>query len=282
MNLGIVTDSTCDLPQYVVEEHGIEVVPAILVIEGREYVDGHGLSRREFYQRLPTFDTPPTTAAPSMGEFRSRYQRLLDQGCAHILSIHAAGQLTAMVGTAQQAARELDGRVTVVDSRSLSLGLGFQVLAAAEAAEAGMQAALDAIESTRRRLHVFAALDTLHHARRSGRLPRALAIFGSVLHVKPLIELKEGEIATIGAVRTTKQADERMLAFFRDGRTFERLAILHTGAEHRARLFLNSIMRASSLSLPRDILLVNVTAVIGTHVGPNGLGFAAVSALESA
>jgi DegV family protein with EDD domain len=281
MKLGIVTDSTCDLPESIVEQLGIEVVPAMLVIEGREYADGQGLSRREFYERLPTFKSPPTTASPSMGEFTSRYGRLLHQGCDHILSIHAAGRLTAMVGTAQQAARDLDGRVTVVDSQSLSLGLGFQVMAAVEAADAGMQAALDAIESTRRRLHVSAALDTLHHAQRSGRLPRALTIFGSVLHVKPLIELKDGEIATVGGVRTTKQADGRMLAFFRAGRRFERLAILHTGAEPRARLFLDNIMRASSLSLPRDILMVNVTTVIGTHVGPNGLGFAAVSAVDS-
>jgi DegV family protein with EDD domain len=281
MKVGIVTDSTCDLPDYLVEQHGLEVVPSILVIEGREYADGTGLSRREFYQRLSTFKSPPTTAAPSIGEFSARYQRLLNQDCDHILSIHAAGALTAMVSTAQQAARELGGRVTVVDSRSLSLGLGFQVLAAAEAAEDGLQAALLAIESTRRRLHVFAALDTLHHARRSGRLPGTLAIFGSVLHVKPLIELTNGEIETIGAVRTSKQADERMAAFFRPGRKMERLAILHTGAESRARLFLDAIMRQSSLSLPRDILMVNVTTVIGTHVGPNGLGFAAVSASDS-
>src|SRR5512143_1089564 len=165
--LGIVTDSTCDLPEYLVGQHGIEVVPSILVIEGQEYADGQGLSRREFYERLPGFKAPPTTAAPSIGEFSARYRGLFGAGCDRILSIHAAGALTAMVGTAEQAAREFDGRVTVVDSQSLSLGLGFQVLAAAEAAEAGLEAARAAIESTRRRLHLFAALDTLEYARRS-------------------------------------------------------------------------------------------------------------------
>jgi DegV family protein with EDD domain len=274
--LGVVTDSTCDLPDYLVEQHGIEVVPSILVIEGRQYADGQGLSRLEFYRRLPEFKSPPTTAAPSIGEFSLRYRRLIEGGCDHILSIHAAGALTAMVATAEQAAREFDGRVSVVDSQSLSLGLGFQALAAAEAAEEGLEAARSAIESTRQRLHLCAALDTLEYARRSGRLPAALKIFGGMLHIKPLIELSDGEIKTIGALRTTRQANERMAAFFKSVGPFERLAILHTNAEPRAREFLDQIMRAYNQLLPREILMVNVTTIIGTHAGPNALGFAGV------
>src|SRR5512133_4072796 len=104
MTLGIVTDSTCDLPQTLIEEHGIEVVPCILILDGQEYSDGAGLSRDEFYRRLPTFKRAPTTAAPSIGEFAKRYQRLLDAGCEHVVSIHAAGQLTSILGTAEQAA----------------------------------------------------------------------------------------------------------------------------------------------------------------------------------
>src|SRR5512143_37430 len=126
MKLGIVTDSTCDLPQDLVEQHGIEVVPAVLVVDGVQYADGQGMSRREFYLRLPGFTRPPTTAAPSIGEFKARYLQLLNQGCAHVISIHAAGALTAMVGTARQAADEFPGRISVVDSLSLSLGLGYQ------------------------------------------------------------------------------------------------------------------------------------------------------------
>jgi DegV family protein with EDD domain len=276
MKIGVVTDSTCDLPSNLVEQLAIEVVPSMLVIDGREYADGQGLSRREFYSRLPALETAPTTAAPSIGQFHVRYQRLFDQGCRHVISIHAAGTLTAMVGTAQQAAREFEGRVTVVDSLSLSLGLGFQALAAAEAAENGLEAALSAVDSTRRRLHVFAALDSLVYARRSGRLPAMMSIFGSLLHLKPMIELTDGEIKSIGTVRTTAQADQRMEAFFRSGGALERLAIMHSNAESRARKFLDQIMREYGQSLPRDILMVNVTPVIGTHVGPNALGFAAV------
>lgn len=278
MKLGIVTDSTCDLPKYLIEQHELEVVPSILILEGKEYADGIGISREEFYRRLPSFlpSASATTAAPSIGDFSARYESLLTRGCDHILSIHAAGQLTTIINSARQAAKDFPEKITVIDSLSLSLGLGFQVLAAAEAAEEGLNAALNAIESTHKRLHVFAALDTMENLRRSGRVPGAVAMLGSLLHIKPLIELTNGEVKAIGAVRTTKQANERMLKFLLEGGALERLAILHTGAEPRAKEFLNVVMQQASQSVPRDIFMVNVTTVIGTHVGPNGLGFAAV------
>lgn len=276
MKLGLLTDSTSDLPPYLIEQHELEVVPAILVMDGAEYADGAGLSRQEFYDRLPSLHPAPTTAAPSIGEFSSRYESLLTRGCQQVLSIHAAGTLTTIVNTARQAAHEFAGRVTVIDSLSLSLGLGFQVLAAAEAAPEGYDAARAAIESTRRRLKVFAALDTMEYLRRSGRVPAAITLLGGLLSIKPLIELADGEVKATGIVRTTHQADEKILSLLLENGDLERLAILHTGAEARARGFLNVLMQKASASIPRDILLVNVTTVIGTHVGPHGLGFAAV------
>ena len=276
MKLGIVTDSTSDLPAYLIEQYEIEVIPSILILDGKEYADGIGLSREDFYKQLPSLQTQPTTAAPSIGDFSTRYDAVLRRGCDLILSIHAAGPLTTIINSARQAAQDFPGKITIVDSLSLSLGLGFQVLAAAEATELGLQAALDAVESTRQRLHVSAALDTMENLKRSGRVPAAITFFGGLLHIKPLIELTNGEVKAIGAVRTTKQANERMLNFLLQGGELERLAILHTGAEPRAKEFLNAIMQKANRSMPRDILMVNVTTVIGTHVGPNGLGFAAV------
>jgi DegV family protein with EDD domain len=278
MRLGFVTDSTCDLPAAVVEQHGLQVVPSILVIGGREFADGAGFGRQEFYTNLPGLKHPPTTAAPSMGEFHARYERLLGSGCEHVLSVHAAESLTAICAAARQAAAEFDGRVTVVDSHSLSLGLGFQLLAAIRAADFGLQAALQAIESTRRRLRLWAALDTLTYARRSGRISAAITVFGSLLHIKPIVELNDGDVRPVAAARTARQAAQRMAALLHSSGSLEQLAILHTGAEPRAREFLTRIMQESSLLLPRDILLVNVTPVIGAHVGPNALGVAAVLA----
>lgn len=278
MKLGIVTDSTCDLPAALVEQHGLEVIPSILVLEGKEYIDGQTITRDEFYRRLPALHTPPTTAAPAMGEYASRYESLLCGGCEHVISIHAAGKLTSIVDTARLAARDFEGRVTCVDSGSLSLGVGFQVLAAAEAAEMGLQAALAAIASTQKRLKVNAALDTMEYLRRSGRVPGAVAALGGLLSIKPLVDLTDGVVKAIAAARTTHQANDRLLNFLLECGPLERLAVLHSGLESRAHEFLNALMQKASQSVPRDILLVNVTTVIGTHVGPHGLGFAAIKA----
>lgn len=276
MKLGIVTDSTSDLPGYLIEQHEIQVVPTVLVLEGREYKDGIGISREEFYARLPSLQTHPTTAAPSIGDFLSPYRTLLDSGCDHILSIHAASQLTAIFNIAKQAAGNFPGKVTVVDSGSLSMGLGFQVLAAAETGDLGLKAALEAAESARKRLQVKAALDTLEYLKRSGRVPGVVANLGGLLSIKPMIELRDGEVKAIGAVRTTALVDEKILNFALEVGEMERLAILHTNAEPRARNLLDELMERARKSVPREILLVNITAVIGTHLGPNGLGFAAI------
>lgn len=280
MKIGVVTDSTSDLPGDLAQRFGVEVVPTILVVEGKQYADGKDLSRGDFYARLPAMRTFPTTAAPSIGEFSARYQKLLDSGCDFVLSIHAASQLTAVCDIARQAADDFPGRVAIVDSGSLSLGLGFQALAAAEAAESGadVETAIAFIADVRRRLRVFAALDTMDYLRRSGRVPVAVTLLGGMLSIKPLIELTDGLLKPAGATRTTRQADERMAALLKAGLPIERLAILHTGAESRARGFLSRLMEECRRELPREILVVNVATVIGAHVGPNGLGFAAVRA----
>jgi DegV family protein with EDD domain len=280
MKIGFVTDSTSDLPGAFIEQHELEVIPCILVIDGKEYVDGIDITRDEFYKKLSSLpaSVPITTAAPSIGEFGSRYESLFARDCDHILSIHAAGALTSIIDSARQAAQDFNGRITIIDSTSLTLGLGFQVLAAVEAAELGLQAALEAIESTRRRLDIYAALSTMENLKRSGRVPGVVAALGSLLSIKPLIRLKESEVKAIGAVRTASQGSDKVLDLLLQQGTMERLAILHTGAESRAREFLNIVMQKASQMVPRDILMVNVTTVIGTHVGPNGLGFAAIRA----
>lgn len=276
MKLGIVTDSTADLPAYLIEEHEIQVVPTVLILEGKEYKDGIGISREEFYNRLPSLHTPPTTAAPSIGDFLKPYQALLDSGCDHILSIHVSGKLSGVVNVARRAAQDFPGKITCVDSGSLSMGIGFQVLAAAEAADLGVKAALEAIASTERRTKVFAALDTMEYLKRSGRIPSVVANIGGLLSIKPVVELRNGEVKPMAVNRTTSQADEFIFGKLLEVGEMERLAILHTNAEDRARGLLNRMMERSRMSVPRDVLFVNVTAVIGTHLGPHCIGFAAV------
>jgi DegV family protein with EDD domain len=281
MKIGIVTDSPSDLPADLAERYQIEVIPAILVIEGKEYVDGIDLSREEFYRRLPALRHPPSTAAPSPTDFSVRYQKLLSVGCEHVISIHIAEKLTSIPNFARNAARDFAEKVTVIESGSLSLGSGFQVLAAAEVSEIspGVKAVLEVIRSTRERIRVGAALDTMDYLRRSGRVPAAITTIGGMLSIKPVVELREGVVRPLSAARTTRHAAEALLNFLLTLGPLERLAILHTSAEGRAREFLEMLMTSEARNrLPREIRIVNVTGLIGTHIGPNGLGFAAVKA----
>lgn len=278
MRIGFVTDSTADLPQDLLEQHAIEVTPAILVLEGKPYADGKGISRTDFYKRLPDMPSPPTTAAPSVGEFITLYERILSRGAEHIISIHAAGELTTIVNSARLAAQELPNRVTVLDSGSLSLGLGFQVLAGSEAAAQGasLPQALAAIQSARERMVVRASLDTMEYLKRSGRVPGAVAALGGLLNIKPVVALADGLVKPLGAARTTAQGNQRILDMLLTCGPLEKLAILHTNAEDRAKWLLDALMQTAPQNAPREIRTLMVTTVIGTHVGPHGLGFAAL------
>ncbi len=280
MLIGLVTDSPCDLPEEIVNRYKIEVVPAILVLEGQPYLDGVNITRTEFYTRLPTMRTSPTTAAPSGEEFTLRYRKLLESGCDHVIGIFTAEKLTAIANIARKAAEEFGGKITVIESGSLSLGMGYQVLAAAEAIEKGLRLpeVLAAIQATREKLHIYAALDTIEYLRRSGRLPQAVAALGGLLSIKPVVELREGVIKPVTTPRTTSKATEELYSLIVALGQLKRLAILHTNAEARARGLIERLTTSSAKFLPAHIHIINVTTVIGTHVGPDGLGFAAIKA----
>ena len=222
----------------------------------------------------------PSTAAPSIGEFAAMFGKMLANGKEHIISIHAAGELTTIVNSARLAARDFPDKVTVLDSGSLSLGLGFQVLAAAEAAAKGL--ALDevlyAIHSARERIVVRASLDTMEYLKRSGRVPGAVATLGGMLSIKPIVALYDGLVKPLGAARTTTQGNQRILDMLLECGPLEKLVILHTNAEERAKWLLDALMQTAPHNAPREILTLMVTTVIGTHVGPRGLGFAALKA----
>ena len=274
--IGLVTDSPCDLPLDLVEQHQIEVVPAILVLDGQSYRDGETISREEFYRRLPDLRTAPSTAAPSPLIFADRYEKLLSAGCQHVICVSTAASLTSLHGVAKTAAADFPGRVTVLDSGQLTLGIGFQVLAAAEAIAAGADLAetLALIDSIRQRVRLMGVLDTLEYVRRSGRIPGVVASLGGLLNLKPVVTLSEGVVRPLGAVRTTRQANQRVLSLLIEQGRLERLAILHTNAADRAREFIELL--AGKVEIPPGLLTVNLTSVLGTHLGPNGLGFAAV------
>jgi DegV family protein with EDD domain len=274
MKIGLVTDSTADIPSEVQAQHGIEVVPALINIGGRSYEDGREISREEFYTRLPHMKPPPTTSAPSVGAFQAKYEKLFKGGAEQVISIHAANSLSGIFNAARLAAQGFGERVKVLDSEQLSLGIGFQVLAAAEGIARGavLVELLSIVDSVRRRVRVVALLESLEYIRRSGRVSWAKAMIGSLLHIQPLVELRYGIVHRLGQARTRLQGITRLTEALNSFGPLERLAVLHTNAEAAARQLLEEVKSR----VPVLPFIVNVTTAIGTHVGPNGLGFAAV------
>lgn len=275
MNIALVTDSTADIPVELIEKNQIHVVPNLIIIDGDSIEDGKDISRQEFYDRLPTMKVLPTTAAASAGSFQKIYEYLLSQGVQKIISIHASSLLSGIFNAARLAAQTFGERVHVIDSGQVTLGLGFQVLAAAEAIASGLplEAIFGLIADASRRAHVFALLDTLEYIRRSGRISWARARLGSLLQIKPLLEVRNGQVFSLGDVRTRQKGIERLREFILRLGPLERLAILHTNAEADARRLLESL----DLKLNFAPLIVHATTVIGTHVGPHGLGAAAIT-----
>jgi len=276
MTIRIVTDSTCDLPPEIIRRHGIGVVPLYIHAGGREYTDGVDLSRSEFYERLPSFHPVATTAVPSPEVFRRIYKQMADEGATEVLSIHISVKLSAMSEIAREAAKiTAKIPVTVFDSRQLSLGMGFQVQAAAEAAEAGrtMPEILALLERQIARTHVFAALDTLEFMRRSGRMHFALATIGTILQIKPLLKMYDGE-PTAERVRTRSGAVKRLIELLLESGPYERAAILHSAAAERARELLEEIR---NLLPSGEVWMEEINPVIGTHIGPGVIGFACIS-----
>ena len=274
MNTAIVTDSTADVPSELAEMMHISVIPAILMLGEQSFEDGNGITREEFYLRLPEMSQLPTTGTPAVGTFENVYQHILDQGFHNIISIHVASTLSGIYNTAQMASENFKGYVTVIDSESLSMGIGFQVIAAAEASlnNLSTEAILQTIETTRKKIRLFAMLDSLEYVHRSGRVGWTRARIGSLLRIKPFVEVNAGKVFNMGQARTRKKGIDHLQEILTRQGNLLRLAILHTNAEEDAHAFLQSL----EINIPPDPLIVNVTTVIGTHVGPNALGFAAV------
>ena len=275
MKIAIVTDSTSDISPELAFENDIHVIPAILVVNGRTLEDGNGISREELYDQLPTIKVSPTTAAPSSGAFQNLYEELIKKGADQIISIHVSSVLSGIYNAAMVAAKSIGKRVQVIDSCHVTLGLGFQVLAAAQAARAG-KTLLDiqrVVEDIYRRIHLVAMLDTLEYAHRSGRISWARSSLSTLLQIKPFVGIADGKVIRMGETRTRQKGIERLYQMLAVLGPLEYLAILHTNAEADA-LQMAEHFKAAVQIHP---LMVNVTSIIGVHVGPNGLGFVAVT-----
>lgn len=276
MTIKIVTDSTCDLPLDLVEELGISVVPLFINIGDQGYLDGVDISRKEFYSKLPSYPKHPTTGTPGLKSFLDLYQELAESGATEILSIHISHALSGTVNVAQSAAQEFSNvPVTVVDSGQLSIGTGYQVeLAAKLAAQGkGMSEILAALGDLRSRTFVTAALSTLEFLRRSGRMNRFMHGLGSLLHIKPILTMKNGQPGS-DRVRTSLRAERRLVKMLEEYLPIERFTLLHTNAQAKAEELKH---RIESMLPEGEVLSMDITPVIGVHIGPGAYGYAVVT-----
>ncbi|MBC7234382.1 MAG: DegV family protein [Chloroflexi bacterium] len=276
MSIRIVTDSTADLPSEVAASLGITVIPLYIHIGGSSYLDGVELTREAFYAGLPTYEAAPTTAAPAPDVFRETYERLAAEGATAILSIHISANLSSTLHVASLGARATTVLpVKVLDSRQLSLGTGFAAETAARLAQNGqdMDTIIAAVDEQILRTHTFAMLDTMEYLRRSGRVNWVVARLGNVLQIKPILRMYDGE-AGAERVRTHSQARARVVALLREQAPLARAALVHTHTPERAE---ELRQECADLLEGLDVPSVDITPVIGAHIGPGAVGFVCVS-----
>ena len=272
--VAVVTDSTAYLSPGLAEKYGVAEVPLHVVLGSRSGAEGLEVSPADVASALAERHAHVSTSRPTPGEFAALYRRL---GASCVVSVHLSAELSGTYDAAALAAREVAGdgiEVRVVDSRSLAMGLGFAVLAAARAAMDGGD--VDAVEAAALRcagatVTIF-YVDTLEHLRRGGRIGAAAALFGTALAVKPLLHVSEGRIAPLEKVRTAGKALARLedLAVERAGDAQVDVAVQHLAAPDKAAA-LGERLRARLPSM-RELHVSEVGAVVGAHVGPGLLG----------
>jgi DegV family protein with EDD domain len=272
MPVRIVTDSSCDLTDEQAAAHGIEVVPLTVRFGDVELVDRTELTVGEFYERMAASDELPQTAAPSPGAFEAAFRRCVDAGADGIVCVNLSAQLSATMQSAQTAAKAMEGGVPVevVDSRSVTLGLGSMVLHAAARAEAGADAATIAAEvaDMAQRQRIWATLDTLDNLKKGGRIGGAKALVASLLSIKPAISLNTGAVEEAGKPRTRGKALRWLADKVLAEPAVENLCVVH-GQAPDIEEFLDLLAPRYS----RDDLTVGIIGpIIGAHGGPRVLG----------
>jgi len=274
----IVTDSTSYIPRDLAKKHNIAVVPQTLIWGEQTYRDGVDIQPDEFYIRLKTAKTMPSTSQASPATIQSIFQPLVEQG-NEVVGIFISSKLS---GTLQSAAQGKDmmgsagSKVTLVDSQSTAMALGFQTLMAARAVESG--ASLKDIVAQAAKAHertgVFFAVDTLEFLHRGGRIGGAQRFIGSALNIKPILALKDGRVEGVERIRTKSKAHERVLELVAEqvkGKSNIRLATLHANAPDDAKSLLD---RASQQLNAVEKIFTEVSPVVGTHAGPGTVGLA--------
>ncbi len=277
MTVRIVTDSTCDLPPALVAEHGILVVPLTVIFGDEALEDGAAITPPDFYRRLRSSSVLPRTSQPSVERFQQAY-RTAAEGGAEIVSIHISSKLSGTLNSASVARETLkhDLHIDLIDSYNVSVGLGLIVLEAARAAAAGASLS-DVVAVARRamdRITVYVAVDTLEYLQRGGRIGRARSLIGSILSIKPILTVDQGEVAPFERVRTRARAHERILELAAGMPRAKEMFIAHSDLPAEAEAAVERLRP----QLPHTALHASwLGPVVGTYTGPGAFGVAALA-----
>jgi DegV family protein with EDD domain len=272
--IAIVTDSSAYLPDEMVREYGIHVIPLNVQFNGTTYKDMVDLSVDEFYRKLAAAAELPSTSQPSAGEFVEVFKSAA-KGHDAVIAVVLSSSLSGTYSSAMAAKDMLpDIPIAVVDSRSVSMGLGYMALAAARAARDGkqLQEIVAEVESLTPKMRVWFVVDTLKYLAKGGRIGGGEAFLGSMLSIKPLLQVEHGKVEALDKVRTRGKAIERLVERFKkdcDGRPVHCTvinAVCPEDAEHLKGLVLKAFPQV------QDMMITGVSAAIGTHVGPGALG----------
>jgi len=273
--IALITDSTCDIPPALIERHEIIVVPLHVIWGEETFRDRFDMEPKAFYRRLTEDPEYPTTAHPTPDGFLTTYREALDDSVEEIVVITLSSELSGAFEAARQASTEIDSPVHVFDSRGTTMGLGWQVLAAARAREAGGDAGamIQAADQVRERVVLEVALDTLEYLHKGGRIGGATRFIGSLLNIKPLIYVdhETGKVEAAARVRTRRRGLKTLYRRF-----FEQLesgkkrhvAVMHGDAPEDAADIADQIEREYS---PTELLVGITGPVLGVHTGPRAI-----------
>jgi DegV family protein with EDD domain len=273
--IALVTDSTCDIPSEWIKQYNINVVPLTIVFGDQSYLDGIELPAQEFYERLPNETHHPTTSQPAPGAFLQAYRQAAAAGAEEILVITISSAMSGTIESARRAAEETPIPVHILDGKNNSMGLGWQVIAAARTQEAGggLQEMIAAAERVRDSMVYYISLDTIEYLSKGGRIAEAARFLSSVLNIKPLIYVNH-DTGTVGAsipARSRKSAiDGLYKEFFRhvEANLPLHITVLHNNALQEARELTERIAREYS---PKEMFISIVSPVLGVHTGPRAI-----------
>jgi DegV family protein with EDD domain len=281
--IAVVTDSTSYIPPDLVKKHNITVAPQVLIWDDKTYRDGVDIQSTEFFTRLKTAKTMATTSQVSVADMQGIFQKLVAEDF-DVLGIFISAKLSGTIQSATQA-RDLMGsageKVTIVDSNSTAMAMGFQVLTVARAVDGGasLKECVELAEKAREHTGVYFAVDTLEFLHRGGRIGGAQRYLGTLLNMKPILAVQDGRVEGIERIRTKSKAHDRVLELVMEqtkGKSPIRLATLHANAADDARALL---AKAEKELNPIESIFSEVSPVVANHAGPGTVGLAFMAGL---